>query len=493
MRIRLEHVALAVLLIGLFWLRIGLSTSVATLDYGAYQTVRQVEHIQATGQPLRVDPLSVTGNERLGSPVVQYLLAALTWATPLMYKILPNLFMVLLLIPVYFLARNLTKSVPASIASVVLAGSGPFVFAAYLNDPSPVPIAAFLLLAILATLHNPARHLYPIVGLTLLLTFVHPLVFILVLVLATIIALLRLEGFTVDRRIGELFLFTLFLATWFHVIVYKRALLAEGLRVVWKNLPASYASAAFGNPTFLTLLYGLGVVTFLFGVLGAYHALFERRERISLSVIGALLVTSIAVLLRIVEIRIGLMLLTILLSVMAAHGLHISAGYLARTKVSWSRYPLAALLIILFAITALLPALSNARTALANAPGPEELAAYEAARMALPDDAIVLTTLREASAFQYYTQRTTLTDDDFVLVHKGDEIVADITAVYTSRFVTALASKAEKLGITHIFFSPDAARTYGRDELTIDASGCIRAFRLTGVATLYETGCAEAR
>ena len=45
MRIRLEHVALAVLLIGLFWLRIGLSTSVATLDYGAYQTVRQVEHI----------------------------------------------------------------------------------------------------------------------------------------------------------------------------------------------------------------------------------------------------------------------------------------------------------------------------------------------------------------------------------------------------------------------------------------------------------------
>ena len=490
-RVRWEYVLLAVLLIGLFWLRMALATSVPTLDYGAYSTVREVDHILATGQPLRDDPLSVTGKERLGSPIFTYLLAVLVWFTPLAYKIFPNLCMVLLLIPIYALVRHLTGSPLAAFAGTILAGSGPFVFGAYLNDPSPVPLAALLFLSILAMLHNPDKYLYPIVALTLFLTFIHPLVLLLVLSLIVIIALLRLEGFKIDVRISELFLFTLFLSVWFHIIVYKRAFAADGLRVIWKNLPTSYAGAAFGNVTFITVLYGLGVIAFLFGVLGAYHALFERRARISLSIVGAIIAAAACLFLRMLELRLGLMMLTLLLSVMAAYGLHLSAAYLARTKAPFLRYPIGIFLFLLFLLTAILPGLANANEQLKNAPTPNDLADYRMVGDLLPNDAVILTTLREAEAFQYAAQRTTLTDDDFILVRSGDELVSDIDAVYTARFVSSIVGRAQKLDITHILFSEDARRAYQRDTFAISNSSCLRSSVVGSGSILYTIDCGD--
>ena len=206
-RIRWEYVILAILLCVLFWLRMELATSTPNLHYESYRVVRQVEHIRQTGLPLTDDPLSVTGDERVGSPVFAYLLAGLTAITPAMYKILPNLFMALLLIPVYFLTKRLTGSAAWSFLALLLAATGPFVFAAYLTEPSATPFALFLLVSIIALLHDPDRFLAPLVTLTILLAFIHPVVFLLALALLLTLALLRLEGFGVDRRLGELLLF----------------------------------------------------------------------------------------------------------------------------------------------------------------------------------------------------------------------------------------------------------------------------------------------
>lgn len=490
-RVRWDYLLLALLIIAVFWLRMALATSVTHLDYDAYPVLREVEHVQETGTPLRDDPLSVTGAKRVGSPVFAYLLAIVAGISPAIYKALPNLFMALLLLPIYFLARNLTGSAPSALLAVILAGSGPFVFASYLNDLSPFPIAALLFLAIVAMLHAPDRYLYPIAALSLLLTFIHPIVFLLVAAIAAILLLLRAEGFKVDRRLGELFLFTLFLAVWFHVIVYKDALLSDGLRILWKNLPAAYASVAFGNVSLLSLLYGVGVITFLFGILGAYHALFEHRVRVALGVLGALIATVVCLVLRVLEFQVGVMLLTLLLSVMAAHGLRVSAHYLARTKAPWLRYPAVALLAILFVLTAIIPALANAQAALANAPSDDDVAAFLAVKDLLPQDAVLLTTVREAAAFQQIAARRTLTDNDFVLVRNGDELLTDIDAVYTARFASTISSKATKLGFTHILFSTDAKRSYGRDAILVEPTACIDVTPLRGGAVLYTIHCSS--
>jgi hypothetical protein len=107
---RWDILVLAMLLLLLFAVRMEISASTESLSYDSYLTVRDVEHIREHWTPLRDDSLSVTGAKRIFNPVFDYLLAAAVMISPLMYKALPNLFMVLLLIPLYFRARRLTRS-----------------------------------------------------------------------------------------------------------------------------------------------------------------------------------------------------------------------------------------------------------------------------------------------------------------------------------------------------------------------------------------------
>lgn len=483
-----EIILVAVIVIAIFWIRMEIATSTPSLSYDSYLTVRQVEHIQETGTPLRTDPLSTTGATRITNPIFNYLLAGATIATPLMYKILPNLFMALLLIPIYFLARRITQSTTATFIAVVLAATGPVVFSSYLNTPSETPLAILLLLSIISLMHDTDKHLFLIIILSILLTFISPLIFILMLSLLAIILLLRVEGFGIDPRVNELFFFTLLLAMWFYVIVYKQALFASGLAVLWSNLPTELAVITFGNISMLTVLYGLGVITFLLGSFGVYYALFETKERTAYPVIGAIITVIVVLLLRVITIGTGLVLLTLLLSVMAASGLLIMMRYLRMTKTPWIVYPAAAVIVILFIFTAILPALVNASAAMAESPTTEDIAALRELNVRLPQSALLLTPIKEAAAVQYYAKRRTVTDDDFLLVNNGDELINDINSVYASRFSTSVLTRAEKLGFTHILFTPVAAQQYARPGLYSADEECLPSEQ-AGSIILYRVAC----
>jgi hypothetical protein len=451
--------------------------------------VRNVEHIRETGWPLRDDPLSVTGHARITNPAFAYLLAIVSFATPLAYKLLPNLFMVLLLIPVYFLTRRITKSSIAAIVAVILAGTGPIMFASHLATPNAAPLALFLILTILAMLYDIEKHLFALIFCAIALAFLHPLIFVLVIALFIMIVLLRVEGFGIDDRINELFFFTLLLAVWFYVLVYKKALFAFGIKTLWQNLPAEYFSASFGNATLLAVLYGLGIVTFLFGALGIYQALFESRERLSYAIVAPIIAITLLLAFRLIPLSSGIMALTPLLSIMAAYGIMTSGEYLRHTKTPWIVYPLAVILIIFFMFSAVVPALVNAHRELQNAPTQEEASAYRMLGSLLPDGAVMVTTVHEAGAVQYFSHHATVTDDDFLLVHNSNEFANDIDAVYTGRFAVNIVSKVEKLHGTHVLFSNDAAAQYARDRLLIDENACISSIPIDESTRLYTINC----
>jgi hypothetical protein len=483
-----DVILLLVLLAGLFWIRMELSTSTPALSYDSYLTVRNVEHIHDTGSPLRDDQFSITGQKRISNPIFDYFLAGLIFISPAMYKVLPNLFMILLLIPVYFITRRITGSPITSFMAVLLAASGPIVFASYLNTPSEAPLAIFLFLAIIAMLHDPDSHLFTIILFTILLTFLSPVIFILALTLLTIIIILRVEGFGIDPRINELFFFTLLLAVWFYVIIFKEALFSQGVQVIWQNLPTELANISFGNITLLTTLYGLGVVTFLLGTFGMYHALFENRERNSYAIVASALAVTVALLLQIIPVEFGLVLLTLFLSVMAAYGLLITLRYMRRTKTPWIVYPFVAILGVFFIFSAILPALVNARIELQDSPTAEDIASLQQLALRLPNDAILLTTVKEGAVTQYYSERKTVTDNDFLLINKGDELVNDIDSVYTSRFRTPVVGRAEKLGFTHILLTRVARERYGRERLYSADAYCLPS-ETVGNIVLYRIVC----
>lgn len=484
-------VALVVIMALLFWVRMSLSMSAPYLSYDSYLTVRSVEHIHDTGVPLRDDPLSITGKTRITNPPYDYLLALVTLASPLMYKAFPNLLLVLLLIPVYLITRRITRSSVMGIIAALLAGSGPVLFARYLNTPLSLPLALLLTVIILALLHDPEKYLFLLIFCSIALAFTHPLIFVLALAFLIMILLLRVEGYGVDERVNELFFFTILLAVWFYVLVYKKALFEFGITTVWQNLPHEYLTMAFGDLSLLAIMYGLGIVTFLFGTLGMYHALFENREKESYIIIAPIIAVALLLLVRLMPLSLGIVVLTPLLSILAAYGIGVTGDYLRRTKIPWTVYPLALLLVVFFVFSAVLPALANANRALQEVPSQNDVTMYKEVGVLLPRDAVLLTTIREAAAVQYFSRHTVVTDDDFLLVHNGDELVNDIDSVYTSRFAFSIISKAEKLRYTHVLFSSAAAVQYARDRLLIDDDDCVTATPISNGAWLYAISCKE--
>ena len=92
----------------------------------------------------------------------------------------------------------------------------------------------------------------------------------------------------------SLFLFTTVISLWFYIIVYKQAFFSQGLGVLWQNLPAEFAAITFGNATFLSTLYALGVVSFLLGAVGVYQSLFETKSRDAYPIIAAIIAVTTA-------------------------------------------------------------------------------------------------------------------------------------------------------------------------------------------------------
>jgi hypothetical protein len=475
------------LIIGLlFWVRLELATSTPSYSYDSYLTLRSVSHIQETGTPLREDVLSITGAKRITNPVFDYILAMAALVSPIMYKIIPNLCMVLLLIPVYFLAFRMTKSDTMALVAVILAGTSPIAISSYLITPGSGALAALVFLTIIALFYDPASNVSIIVTLAILLTFISPIIFLLALSLLAIIVLLRIEGFGVDRRVGEMFFFTLLLAVWFYVIVYKQALFSQGIAVIWQNLPSEFSSHSFRSLTFLEMINGLGVVTFLLGAIGVYHALFEKRERSTYAIIGAVIAVTTMLLVRVIPLQLGLLLLSLLLAVMASFGLFTSLEYLHRTKAPGVRYPFLVVALLLLTFSSVLPALVSARMAIDASPSSSEISSYMQLS-GLPADAVLLTSVEEGAAVQYYSNRTTLADLDFLLVPNGDELIKDIDSVYTSHFSAPVVTRAEKLGFTHILLTPMLKEQYNRTSLFSEGP-CLPKKNFQDIA-VYEVIC----
>ena len=116
-----------------------------------YLNYRLVEHISQTGKPLIYDPLSYNGRDLVYSPVFHYILAIFNLFLPLdiVFKIIPSIFISLLVFVVYRLAYLLVEDRNLSIFASLLSGFVPIVFVGTLNKISVytlvLPLVFYLL------------------------------------------------------------------------------------------------------------------------------------------------------------------------------------------------------------------------------------------------------------------------------------------------------------------------------------------------------------
>ncbi|MFH1400636.1 MAG: hypothetical protein ABIH41_03890 [Nanoarchaeota archaeon] len=442
-----------------FSVRVFIAFQTPYLDYEGYGVLRQVEHIVDTGLPLYHDPLSYGGRVRVFSPLYYYVLSFFAFmVSPIVaLKIVPNLFLACSVFLVYLVCMQLTKSKEASLLAAAFSSFIPPLLAGTVNSASIYALAIpLMLLVVLSILRLPARSASISVMLfTCLLALTHPIAAALVVGVALWIALLKLESLKVEQYQWEILLFTLFLVAWINFIFYKTAFLAYGLAAVWQNIPTALLSQHFSSIGMLDVIYALGVLPLLLGVYAAYSVFFHHRSRQHFLVIALGLGVLGLLLLRIVSGQVGFMMLGLFLSIISAHTLRVLLMHVRKTKMAWLAPSLLVFFIISFFFTSFVQAVSLSSQRVGYAPSGETVRALMWLRDNSHPYQTVLGSVEEGQMIEYYAQRPTVADLDFLMIPGIESVYGEVSKVYRTQLETEAVGIMNKHGVSYILYSPE--------------------------------------
>jgi uncharacterized membrane protein len=462
-------------------------------SYSAYYDLRQIEHIKETGKPLYQDELSYGGRTHIFSPFFYYFLSLFTLFMPvtLVAKIIPNLLASLTVFIIYVITYELTQKEWPSLISAFFSGFLLVFFAKTINAISPhtLVLPLIFLFAYCFLKMDKPNYLYISLILILLLVLTHIVVFILILALLIYFLIAKLENFQPSPKGLELLLFLTFLVFWFDFILYKKAFLVHGGSVIWQNTPIQILSSYFTNITVLQTVYAIGLVPLIFGVFAVYHNFFEKKQRSTHLFIGFALASFLLLWFKLITLDLGLMFLGLVLAILAGIGMKLMADYFNKTRFPKAGPTLVVVLLVLFVFTSVLPLLSAVTVEMKDRPDYAEKEALLWLRNNTPNDAVVLATLKEGYAVNYFANRKNVIDSNFLMIPLIEQRYDDVNLIFTTPFKTDAVRKLNEYGVTHIFFSPLARQQYNITKIAyIDDPECFTLL-YNGEVQIYSVQC----
>jgi hypothetical protein len=356
--------ALTIICLVALFIRLLFAAQSATLAPEAYPTVRQVEHIVDTGLPLFDDEILGAAPE---FPLFPYIVAfsALFLPDNLAYIITPNILAVTLHIALFFLILELTNSKQLAFAGSFASIFLPSYLEATLLTVSSLSLAIplfIVLVTLFLKLRKTKENRNVLLFVFLVLCFTHPIALICFpfLVGTTILTTIRRSKDEVAQL--EFALFASFFLLWLYILLYKESLAASGIRTLQANLPAAAQSAVYADVTLVTLATAIGVIPFGLALFAAYKE--GVAHHVGIQAILALAVsTALVMLLKIIPLQTGLALFGVVCIVLAAVGLQHIQSYNKGLRKQTLPQVGTALVLILFALTSVLPTITAGATA----------------------------------------------------------------------------------------------------------------------------------
>jgi hypothetical protein len=474
-------------------------------DDTSYFHLRQIDHIKETGLPLFNDPLSFSGRVFLFPPLFHYFFAALTYFGSVWYvtKILPNLFATALVIIMYLLVEQLTKNKQIAIFTACIAAFIPLYFVETVNAITPrvlsIPLS-FLFLYFFQNLQKE-RGNTPCLILIIILILIDPSALLLLLGLVAYLFLMKINGLEPKKEEKEFIFFAVILALWFYLLVYKAALLKHGIDILWQNIPPTLIDKYYYNITIISAIYLIGFVPLLFGLAVAYYALFAKTEGVEEShpfreqqrkaifpIIGVLLAVTILLWFKVIELTIGLMYLAILLVVLSGFGYMVFQQYLERTKIRrWSN-SIFILVFLIFIGSSVVPSMYYSIERIKGTITPKEVAFLRFLPEIAEEDAIILSLVDDGHYVEYFSNRKTVADTNFLQIEDAKQRLKDINTIFTTQSKISATRIMNKYQARYIYISPTAKKLYGIDYLNYEDNDCFQLLYV-GEVRLYKSTC----
>ncbi len=440
--------------------RLTFALLVPNFTYESYFHLRQVEYIEQTGLPLFSDPLSYGGRNLTFLPLFHYLMALFALIIPLkiVATILPNIFLSLLPIIVFFISRTISKSEEGSLFAALLTGFLPILFSTANSFSTETLLLPLLFLTIYAFLHiSERKYLYIYIITFLISSLTSPVTFLLIMGFIIYILLSILESKKIDKAEVEVILFSFLFFVWIQFLFFKRLFAQEGLSFIWQNVPKAIISEYFPTISLPQAVVLVSVVPFLAGIYVVYRALFQLHNTRAFLLISFVISTSLLAWFRLIPFQISLMFFGVVLAILFSTFYEELRQYLAKTKFVKKNW-LAVCMVLLLIPTMFLPAaLSASRSEIT--PTDNEILAFQWLADHTPEKAGVLARLDEGHLITYYSSRRNMIDDQFRLIKDVNSRFEDVNVLYHTTFQTQAIGLLDKYNIQYIVLTSHAQET----------------------------------
>jgi len=476
-------------------------------DDESYFHLRQIEHIRTDYIPEFYDPLSFSGRLFIFSPFFHYIFAFITLFSSSWYilKIVPNVFASSLIVIIYLLTEQITKNRAIALFSACIAAFTPIYFVETVNALSPqcltIPFT-FLFLFCFYRIHEPRYTIYSSI-LLCFLVLLESSTFIILVGLLFYLFLEKIYDMPHRKEEKEFIFFGILLSSWFYLLLYKRALLEHGINILWQNIPPQLVDKYYYNLTIISSIYHIGIVPLLFGLIVIYYILFnnpfkrigteqqemtgEERKKI-FPIIAITLTTTLLLWLKLIEWTTGMLYLSLFLVILSGYGYMLFHNYLQQTKIrGWSTL-IFSIVFLLFIFSSVAPVFVYSKERMALSITPKEVAFLRFLPEITPNDAKILALVDDGNYVEYFGNRKTVADSNFLQIKDASQRIKDINTIFTTQSKIVATRIMNKYNATYVYISPTAKRLYDLEYLPYEDNECFTLLYV-GEVRLYESTC----
>lgn len=462
-------------------------------DY-SYFFVSQVESIRSGA--LVGNVVSVFDRDMVSPPVFTYLayLASLVWPLQFVAKIGLNLIAASVVFFTYAICVRVTHDDRSSILAAALAGLIPSFISLTFSSLTPYAVLLPLYL-LLIWLYLSMREHGPIklfVAGVVLLSFLHPFMIIFAVGLIFYHILQSLDGIGVSREEAECSFFAILFMLWSQLLLYKDVLLLHGASAIWQNVPKDYYSYVFSNFSVLDVLIAVGTTPLALGLFVVIRYLHRIKSDNVNFIMAHGLVVGGMIYLRVLAPEVGFALLGILFALLSSVSFKQFFSYIPSTRFSAYSRLIGVSLVLVVLLFALVPAFYSMVSVLSSNVVSEDMPLLVYMRYELPKDARVVAAPKEGFLVSAVSRLSPVIDSNFLLRKDSDALYHDVSMIYRSPLTTDVIERMERLGATHVLFTPSAAREFDVVSPAFGKSDCFRRFAV-GNADVYERLCKVTR
>jgi hypothetical protein len=488
MRIKKNHKILILIFFIVLLTRLYFAFQTPYLDNSGYLVDRYVDNLLEHGKPLFFDQLSYNGREVLYSPLWHYILAFFSlvfgsWTL----KIVPAIFVSLLVPVVYLVSKKIVDNDELALFISLMSGFIPVIFVDTLISASVYSLVLPLMFYLIYLFMDlDESKVIKFVIFSFLLSLLHPVSILFSLGLLVYYILSSSENLKIGNLKEELMVFN-FVSTFFiQFLIYKKAFLQYGVGVIWQNIPRQILGSYF-DFDIVGMLYRVGTLTLIFGLIGIIWGVVRRKERILL-LSGFALATLILLWLRLLEPRIGMIFLSVSLVVASAFTLNLFLNYLGKTKIPYYRISFVVIVMGLIVLSLAVPSFVFATEYVRdNVPSSYDVLVYDWIRdKALPDVTIVAP-LGKGHYISGIAGKRTVLDGNFLLAPDTSERFRDVEKLYSTKSEVEALEVIQKYNIDYIFIPIETELKYGKLKW-VDDETCFKGI-FFGTPKVYQVTC----